>query len=173
MSELTYERAIEIFRYDAENGLLERKLPSGRWRACGHKPNRFDGRSQIRIDGKKYFAHRVIWLLVYGSWPEHEIDHLDRNPLNNRIANLRAATPSENQHNKGLYGNNSSGYPGVCFDKWANKFMAQIGVNGKNTNLGRFNTAEEAFLAYQLAKIEHHPSSPIAQEYLRELTVAG
>lgn len=125
------------------------------------------------VDGKRYFTHRMIWLLVYGAWPENEIDHIDRNTMNNKIDNLRAATRNENQHNLGMNKNNSSGYPGVSFHKLRNKYQAHIVINGKKKYLGYRNTAEEAYLAYQLAKIQYHPSSPIAQEYLRELAVAG
>lgn len=168
---LTYERATEIFRYDAENGVLERKLPSGRWRACGDKPN-CNGYGQVKMDGKPYFTHRLIWLLAYGEWPEF-IDHINRNKLDNRLENLRAVTRTENQHNHGLRKNNTSGYIGVYFHKQANKYEAQIILNGKRIYLGLYATAEEAFTAYMIAKIDLHPTSPDAQEYLRELTLAG
>lgn len=169
---LSYERAIEIFRYDAENGLLERKLKSGRWKTCGHKAD-CHGYGVVRVDGKNHKAHRLVWLLTYGEWPEHEIDHLDRNRMNNRISNLRAVTTAENGHNRRMSNNNSSGYPGVSFNKQHKKYVTYIGVNDNITYLGLYNTAEEAFLAYQLAKIQYHPTSPIAQQYLRELTLAG
>lgn len=170
--ELNYERAIEVLRYNAENGVLERKLKSGRWKICGHKPI-CNGYGHVKIDGKMYLTHRLVWLLVHGTWPEHEIDHIDRDPMNNRIENLRPTTPSENCHNQGLRSNNSSGYPGVCFDKRANKYRAEIRVNNKQIFLGYYATAEQAFLAYQLAKIKYYPTSPIAQEYLKELTLAA
>lgn len=168
---ITYERAIEILQYDAENGVLMRKLKNGEWMRCGHEPTSH-GRGQVKIDGKNYKTHRLIWLLTYGYMPDF-IDHIDRNPMNNKISNLRSVTKSENEHNRGIYKNNSSGYPGVCFNKQENKYQAEITANGKRIYLGRFATAEEAFLAYQLAKIQCHPTSPIAQQYLRELTLAG
>lgn len=79
----------------------------------------------------------------------------------------------ENNHNAGTRKDNSSGYPGVYFNKQANKYKAQIVVNSKRIFLGYFTTAEEGFLAYMLAKIKYHPTSPAAQEYLRELTMVG
>lgn len=169
---LTYERAIEIFRYDGETGVLERKLKNGEWRVCGDKPNSH-GYGQVWVDGKMYKTHRLVWLLVYGVRPEHEIDHIDRNPMNNKIENLRAASPSENQHNQGMRRNNTSGYPGVYFNKQRNKYEANICLNGKQTFLGYYPTAIEACTAYMIAKIKYHPSSPDAQQYLRELTLAG
>lgn len=170
---LTYERAIEIFRYDGETGVLERRLKNGEWRLCGHKPIHGDGYGMVGIDGKVYLTHRVIWLLVHKAWPENAIDHIDRNPMNNKISNLREVSKAENQHNADLRRDNSSGYIGVSFHKCTGKYQAQICLNGKNINLGLFNTTEEAYLAYQLAKIKYHPTSPVAQEYLRELTLAG
>lgn len=172
MSELTYERAIELFRYDGVNGVLMRKLKSGRWKVCGDTSNHSHGYGYVRVDGKSYLAHRLVWLLVYREWPD-EIDHIDRDRMNNRLNNLRAVTRNENMHNQRMSKNNSSGYPGVCFHKQRNKYMANIGVNGKRTHLGLFPTAEQAFTAYMLAKIQYHPSSPDAQQYLRELTIVG
>lgn len=169
---LSYERAIEVLRYDTENGVLERRFKNGEWRICGHKPDHH-GYGQVSIDGKKYKTHRLIWLMVHGSFPEHEIDHIDRDKMNNRIRNLRSVTAAENKHNTGLRRNNSSGYLGVSYHRQTNNYRAQIHVKGKSITLGYFDTAEEAFLTYQLAKIQYHPTSPVAQQYLRELTVAG
>lgn len=168
---LTYERAVEILRYDSQNGVLERKLKNGEWRVCGHKPTN-NGYGRLEVDGKNYKTHRLIWLLTYGDWPEC-IDHIDHDKLNNRIINLRSVTKVENEHNRGMNKNNSSGFPGVYFDKLRNKYKAQIRVNGNHIHIGYYSTAEEAFLAYQLAKIKYHPSSPDAQQYLRELTMVG
>lgn len=171
--DLTYERVAEVFRCDAETGVLERKLKSGRWRACGGKPNHSSGYSHLKIDGKNYLAHRLIWLLTHGEWPENEIDHVDRDRMNNKIENLRDATRTENSHNCTMNKNNSIGYPGVSFHKQHKKYRARIKVNYKNIFFGCVEIAEEAFTAYMLAKIEHHPTSPDAQEYLCELTMVG
>lgn len=173
MIELTQERVKELFDYDYENGCLLRKEDNhGRIvnRPCGHKSAAY---GYVGIDGKSYRVHRVIWLLVYGTWPEHEIDHIDQNKLNNRIENLRPTTRSENMRNIKMHRDNSSGYPGVSWDKKAWKFRADIRADNKNIYLGYFNTAEEAFLEYMLSKIKYHPTSPVTQEYLRELTYAA
>ena len=140
-------------------------------RPCGIKPNR-NGYGRVNIDGQTYLAHRIVWLWHYGFMPGF-IDHIDRNRMNNLIENLRDVSISENSHNRSMNRNNTSGYTGVIFNKRANKFMARIWENNKQIHLGLFNTREEAFLAYMLAKIKYHPTSPIAQEYLRELTLAG
>jgi len=167
---LTQERVRELFDYDAENGILLKILKNGK-QAVGNKPT-LNGRcGQVEIDGKCYRTHRLIWFWHYGEWPDGEIDHKDRNPMNNRIENLRVVSKSENQHNHGLHRNNTSGYPGVSWHKNAKKYKAQICINNKHIYLGLFTTPEEAFLAYQCAKIKYHPSSPAAQEYHKELGI--
>lgn len=176
MSDLTQEQVKELFDYDSENGWMIRKKDNhGRVvnRPCGHKPVHSAGYGQVNIDGKIYFAHRVIWLWHKGEWPENDIDHIDRDPMNNRIENLRSATRSENNQNASIRKDNSSGFRGVYYHKAKKKYMAKIKVGDRQIYLGLFDTTEEAFLAYQLAKIQYHPTSPIAQEYLRELTMAG
>lgn len=172
MSDLTQEQVKELFDYDSENGVLIRKFKSGKRKPVGIEPNS-SGYGTVKIDWKTYQVHRVIWLWCTGSCPDGDIDHKNQNKLDNRIENLRPATRSENCQNKGLRKNNSSGYTGVHFDKHANKYKANIKGNSKNIHLGLFNTAEDAYLAYMIAKIELHPTSPIAQQYIRELTLAG
>ncbi len=72
------------------------------------------------------------------------IDHKDQNPLNNCRENLRAATHSQNLHNRGSQKNNTTGVKGVHFDKERRKYMAKIQLQGKSFNLGRFDTLAEA-----------------------------
>lgn len=173
MSKLTQERVKELFDYDSESGILYRKFKSGNRKPCGHKPKSSHGYGAVKMGEKMYLTHRVIWLWQYGSMPNGEIDHIDQNKMNNRIENLRVVSASENMHNRGLRRDNSSGYPGVYWSKRHKKYKAQIRINNKKIYLGYYNTAEEAFEAYKRAKMELHPTSPIAQQYLRELTMAG
>lgn len=164
-NDLTQEQVRALFDYDAENGwLIRKKDEHGRVvnRPCGIKPGNH-GYGRVSIDGKLYLTHRVIWLWYYGTWPEHEIDHINQNKMDNRIENLRPATRSENMQNIGMKSNNSTGYPGVYFHKRDNKYQAQIAVNNKKIYLGLFASAEEAFEAYMIAKIKYHPTSPAAQ----------
>jgi len=104
-----------------------------------------DGYRVIRIDRKLYRAHHIAWLIVHGQWPYHELDHINRIRSDNRISNLRLATRAQNGRNLSLSCVNTSGILGVTFDKERNKWSAQIKVNGKNINLGRFiNLADAA-----------------------------
>ncbi len=76
------------------------------------------------------------------------IDHINRNKLDNRRSNLRCCTQSQNLMNRGANKGNSSGFKGVSFCKKDGKWAASICVNYKATNLGKFNTPEEAHAAY-------------------------
>ncbi len=72
------------------------------------------------------------------------IDHIDQNPLNDRRSNLRAATVSQNGHNRGCNKNSKTGVKGVFFDKASGNYKTQIMVEGKQYYLGIFATLEEA-----------------------------
>lgn len=104
----------------------------------------------VRINGKAYKAHRLIFLLHKGYLPQF-IDHIDRDPSNNCIENLREATNSQNQANSKLHAKNSSGYRGVSWHKTAKKWEARASINKKQKYLGCFDTAEEAHQACKLA----------------------
>jgi hypothetical protein len=110
-----------------------------------------DGYCAIRWRGKRYGAHRLAWLYVYGEWPREQIDHIDGVRANNRGGNLREATQSQNQGNTRIRKDNTSGIKGVCWSKAARKWLACIQVNGKFKHLGLFITAEEASAAYRKA----------------------
>ena len=84
------------------------------------------------------------------------IDHIDNNTSNNNVKNLRWCSQKDNLYNQDKYKNNTSGYKGVSFDKSANKYKAYISINGKDKNLGRFETAEEASKVYDAKAKEIH-----------------
>lgn len=87
-------------------------------------------------------VHRVIYLMHHKVLPP-QIDHINRNKTDNRIDNLRMATQSEQNCNKGKRTNNTSGYTGVVRAK-TGKWEARIGKHKKMYYLGTFNTPEEA-----------------------------
>ena len=102
-----------------------------------------DGYKCGEILGKKYLAHRVIFLHAHGYLPE-EVDHENGNPGDNRISNLRPATRSVNQRNKKKMSNNTSGITGVSYNKASRKYEAKVKCYGKRHYLGMFATPEEA-----------------------------
>lgn len=117
-----------------------------------------DGRWQIQVDSRLYKAHRLAWFYVYGKWPEDQLDHIDGNPLNNRLSNLRECSQTQNQQNQFKpKAHNKTGYLGVSWDSSRKKYAARIRVDGKYKYLGRFDSVEEAAQSYLEAKRKYHP----------------
>lgn len=114
-----------------------------------------NGYRAIGIDDKQYYAHRIAWLMVYGSEAPHEIDHIDGDRTNNRIANLRSATTAQNAANKRKTATNT-GAKGIWFDAAAGKFRACITHDYKQRHLGCFDTLEEATAARREAAERLH-----------------
>jgi hypothetical protein len=101
---------------------------------------------------------RTVWLhrAIMGEPSGLKVDHKDGNGLNNRRYNLREATHAENMRNRRTNENNTSGFKGVYLNKQSEKWCAQIKLNGKNRQLGRFDTPEEAHAAYATASAKLH-----------------
>jgi len=95
-------------------------------------------------------------IMGFKSNNKHQIDHKDRNPLNNRKINLRICTHSQNQMNKNKGKNNTSGYKGVYWHKRNKKWAAHIRFNNKKYHIGYFNKKTEAAMAYNKAAVKHH-----------------
>ena len=150
--------------YDPETGIFTWKS-SNRFRVkgadAGSKSER--GYISIGIRGKIYKAHRLAWLFVHGVWPTGQIDHIDRDKSNNRIANLRDVGQSINQENRiDPRADNELGVVGVSL--WSDGrpgFKAQIKVRGKVLYLGTFQTVEEANAAYIEAKKNQHEGAAL------------
>lgn len=120
-----------------------------------------EGYYRILLDKKIYAEHQLIWLWIKGTWPKEEIDHINRNRSDNRIENLREATKYENQQNRTLQHNSTSGYTGVCWHVRLEKWQARLTINNKRLHLGYFDDPEKAFAAYSEAKAKYHTFNPI------------
>lgn len=130
-------------------------------RVAGNKSISGDGdpRFMVKICQIAYPVHRVVYALKYESDPfPLEVDHIDRNPLNNHPDNLRVANRSENARNKNEQANNTSGVKGVTFCRRTGKWMAQIGHLKKTVFLGRFSDISEARNARLNAEVLLHQS---------------
>jgi hypothetical protein len=146
---LSVERLREVLSYDSKTGLFRWKIKTSKKTpttvgdiAGGGTSGRY---WRIAIDGKRYYAHRLAWLYVYGVWVK-EIDHKDLNKQNNAIDNLRDTTRSKNNANSRV--RNSLGIKGVEH-RSANCYSSRISIgNGKCRLIGHFKTAEEAHQAY-------------------------
>lgn len=157
MDTLTQERLKELLDYDPDTGIFvwktrpSQNVKAGDIAGCKHS----FGYVIICIRGTLYLAHRLAWLYVYGKWPENKIDHIDHDPGNTRIANLRDVTHSINMQNTYQASkNNLNHLLGVSPNRKG--FKARIYHDGKSKCLGTYQTALEAHLAYIDAKRAIH-----------------
>lgn len=130
---LTYEPGTGIFRW-TKNGKI-----------AGHV--RSDGYTDIRFKDCLFRAHRLAWLWMTGSWPTMPwIDHIDRDPGNNRWGNLREVTLSQNHQNQKVRKDSRVGLRGVEAHK-SGLWRARLVIQGKRIHVGYFKTPQEAFAA--------------------------
>lgn len=131
------DELLELITYDAETGVLRWKHTT-QWTKAGAEVGTVNNRGyrQIRVRGKRELAHRAIWLMVHGRYPS-AIDHINRNPGDNRLANLREVTNSENQYNR-----TRNGCAFYCSQK--RKWQACVMVQRKTCHIGMYDTEEEA-----------------------------
>ena len=120
------------------------------------------GYVHLWLDGVRYAAHRIVFLYCYGEWPEGAVDHINRVRHDNRLANLRLVSASQNQQNRVLSKNNSSGHKGVSWDRSRGKWAAAIYHASKCKHLGRFVNIEDAIAAYKVAAAKYHTHNPAA-----------
>lgn len=108
------------------------------------------------VNYKLCMAHRVVWAMTYGYWPEYDVDHINGDRADNRLVNLREASRSENNCNSGVRSDNSSGYRGVSWHSQYGKWEARIYADCVKHHLGYFSTKEDAHSAYVKASKELH-----------------
>lgn len=103
----------------------------------------------LNVDGKRYPAHRIIWVWIHGNIPTRkQIDHINGDRADNRLSNLRLATVVENTRNGPMRKRNRAGLKGVSFHAFSGLWRARIFVEGKERSLGYFTSPEEAHEAY-------------------------
>jgi hypothetical protein len=152
---LCHERLVEVFNYEPETGKFFYKS-FGNGRKTGLQAGRVmqKGYRQIYIDYNFYLEHRLAWFYFYKKWPEFQIDHINEIKADNRIINLRDVCQTKNLLNQSKpQKNNNTGFRGVSYLKYNGKYRAQLAVNGKQNYLGQFDTPEQAYQAYLLAKV--------------------
>ena len=149
LSLLTYDEPTGCFTWKGLSGTKSQL--NGTVAGCDHNC----GYVSIGIKGKAYLAHRLAWFYVNKEWPQGNLDHIDRNPKNNRISNLRIATQSQNCANQKSKRKNSLLPKGVSFRKDIQKWRARIMVNKKEIGLGVYETIEGAIAAYKSASIKY------------------
>lgn len=106
------------------------------------------------IFNKSFKAHRVIWAISHGEWPE-EVDHINGNPLDNRLANLRSVDRRENMRNTRVPAHNKSGRMGVYWSKRDERWLAKIKTDRGYKHIGLFSDIEDASRAFEAAKVKY------------------
>jgi hypothetical protein len=157
-TDLTGETLRNLLDYDPDTGIFHWRVSRGGVEpgaAAGHINNR--GYILIRVNGTDFKAHRLAWLHFHGMWPDHQIDHINGDRSDNRIANLRDVSQFTNMQNQTKPPKNStSGFLGVSWHKRAKQWRARISVNGRVQHIGCFDCAKEAHAAYLAAKLRFH-----------------
>lgn len=158
---LTAQRLKLLLHYDPRTGLWRWRTTKNQMARKGmvagteHKAKRSTATYiRIKIDGRSYMAHRLAFLYVTGSWPEHDPDHKNTIGTDNRWVNLRDANPSQNIANKAKDCRNKTGFKGVHYSEQYGAFVASIKVNGKTRCIGIYDKAEPAAAAYAKAAKE-------------------
>ena len=164
---LTTARLRDCLTYQPETGALiflsrprdefpkEQQWRTWNTRYAGKRAGSFDkdGYRIVTIDGRHYRAARIIWQIVTGHPPPHEVDHRDTDQANDRWDNLRLATSGQNKGNMKRRSNSTSRFKGVRVGK-NHRPQAWIGSGSTRRYLGTFNTEEEAHTAYVVAARE-------------------
>lgn len=144
---LTPEILRDLLEYDPETGVfvwrVYRSYKARKDQVAGRLSKR--GYRRIRVRCSIFYAHQLAWLYMYGCWPPAgQLDHKNLNRDDNRIANLREATNSQNKMNSGIRKDSQSGYRGVTEDKRTGRWRSYICMSGKRQWLGYFGRIEDA-----------------------------
>ena len=143
LNELFEVVPIDPSQFKVKSGLIRKKDRGGQKKGSiagflksdSNHPGRLDW--QVSVDGKSYYTARLIYYMITKVDPgEAQIDHKDKNPMNNNVLNLRLSTLSLQGHNQGLQSNNKSGAIGVSWHKETNKWVARLWHENKGLYLG-------------------------------------
>jgi len=163
---LTAQRLRDALDYNGSTGQFTRRLRTAQRHHVGDRADFLitsggcKGYLRVTIDSIRYLAHRLAWFHAYGVWPLHEIDHINGNPADNRIMNLRDVLGRINiQNMRRPRINNKCGYLGVSAHQ--GKWRSRIQIEGKVIEIGSFNTPLDAHLAYLIAKRKIHEGCTI------------
>ncbi len=136
-------RTVEMCSSESYCGRWNKRL-AGKKVAMRLDPN---GYRRVRIFGRNYSAHRLIWAFHYGEWPASFLDHINRDRSDNTLSNLRQVSAFENSRNCSMGSHNTSGVTGVSWNKKAGKWRAFIKHERKHIHLGTFDDKASAVAA--------------------------
>ena len=141
--------------YDPSTGVFRCIRASGRRSAGSEIGSRMRKSVRLNFGGHFFPAHHVAWILSYGKWSEGPIDHINGNPFDNRLCNLREATVQLNNVNRRVQRNSKTQVKGVSLTE-SGRYRARMRLNGSRPTLGFFDTIEEAKAAYDSAQVAVH-----------------
>lgn len=153
----TKEQLDEILNYNPETGIfiwknISKKRLIGKVAGCIN----CSGYICIKFNNKLYRAHNLALIISGINIPKGmEVDHINHIKSDNRLCNLRVVTKSENQHNRSMNYNNTSGCCGVSYCSKINKWQARITICTQRVNLGYFTNKEDAIVARKAAEIKY------------------
>jgi hypothetical protein len=142
---LTAERLRSLIAYNPETGSMTWIAPSRKNFVGKEVAKGSDTYPAVTMKGTRFLLHRLAWLHFYGEWPAGSLDHINCDPADNRISNLRLATPRQNMANQRPRRSTPKGVCKVYRGRW----KATIRINGEQVYLGSFDTPAEAHLAYR------------------------
>lgn len=142
---ITQKELKEILSYDEKTGIFISKINRGKKIKKGNVLGTLiNGYLCVMINYKFYKLHILAWLYIYGVYPNNQIDHKNRNKIDNRIDNLRDITQKKNCQNRGKRKDNKSGITGVYRNEKNNNWVCGIRVDGKYYHLGSFKNFDDA-----------------------------
>lgn len=151
------------FVYDASTGIVTWKISPSKRVKAGQQAGTISKSGYLKISitiNSKFCvfaAHRLIWYMMTGADPsDHQIDHVDNDPLNNKFSNLRLATNAQNNRNRGVTSRSKSGLKGAYWSAKHKKWRSAISLNKREIYLGWFAAPELAHAAYCKAALELH-----------------
>lgn len=151
------ERLRELIDYDSATGDFTHIVARGPCKA-GSKAGCLNGLGYVRVcvDGVDYSGHRLAWFYHHGEWPPEQVDHINGDRADNRICNLRLADNSQNNQNRPLQSNNTSGYKGVSLHRKSGLWFAYAQLKGRRHSAGYHKTPEAASAAASDLRLRLH-----------------
>lgn len=154
------ERTPDMFTKSGDFAVLHCQSWNARFahKVAGSPVN--NGYLTVNIGGSLFTAHRLGWTIHHGSPPTDQVDHINGDKADNRIANLRDVTASDNSRNQKMRATNTTGVMGVNWHPARRCWVSNIYADGRRWHLGYFRTFDEAVTARKDAELKHgfHPT---------------
>jgi hypothetical protein len=154
---LNQELLKELVNYDPNTGVFAwKKIRPGVSSSKKFGSLKPSGYIVVLINKKLYRLHRLAWLYMTGEWPENEIDHINGNKADNRFCNIRKATKAENNWNKKVRKDSTTGVKNVLYYPKYQSYYVRITANKIAHSFGPFKTKDQAALVAKEKRAEIH-----------------